>query len=39
MLKFDITSKGAVYTAFVAPSKLKSKSVMDGRTDGPSSSP
>ena len=29
------TTKGAVYTAFVAPSRPKNKSVTDGRTDEP----
>ena len=34
-----LTSKGAVYTAFVAPSRPKSESVTDRPTDGPTNQP
>ena len=33
------TSKGAVYTAFVAPSRLKNESVTNGPTDGRTNGP
>ena len=32
---FSLTSKGAVYTVFVAPSRPKNESVTDGPTDQP----
>ena len=36
---FELTSKGAVYTAFVAPSRPKNESVTDGRTNGRTNGP